>query len=165
MSLREELRAAVRSGRRETIEVLVAANPRAIRLLLGMTYDLEPAVRELACWGVGLAGRLFPELAERVIRRLIWSMNDESGAFGDNAPGVLQAIARENPDLLLPVVPDLVRLSEDETLHDGLADVLCVVVHSRPGRLGGALTETLNRRIARGECCGDDKREIGRESE
>ena len=165
MSLRKEIREAVRSGRREEVERLVEANPKAVRVILAMTYDLDEKVRETACWGVGLSGRFHPELAARVIRNLIWSMNDESGAFGANGPAVLQAIAREDPDLLLPVVPDMVRLSEDENLHDGLADVLCVVVHNRPGKLGDVLTETLNRRIEKGECCGDDKREIGRGSE
>ena len=155
---RTEVRAAVEERRLDDIERWVADEPRVVRLLLGLTYELDEEVRATAATGVGFAARHHPSLAEATIRRLVWAMNDESGTNGVTAPIVLQAIARERPDLLLPVVPDLVRLSTDEGLHDRLADALCIVVHSYPGGVGHALSESINRRIETGECCDDNRR-------
>lgn len=153
--LRERVRQAVRAGDLEAIERLVSRDAHAVRHLVAMTHQIDDAVRRTACKGVGLAARFHPEMMESVIRRLIWSMNEESGANGLTAPQVLEAIARERPELILPVVPDMVRLSADDNLHDGLADALCVVVHSLPGKVGEIMSSRLRKRIEEGRCCDD----------
>ncbi len=147
----------VQDDRLEDLERLVAGDVRVVRHLVGMTHRSDAAIRKTAAAGVGLAARYHPDAIARVIRRLIWSMNEESGANGLTAPQVLEAIARVRPDLVLPVVPDMVRLSGDDNLHDGLADALCVVVHKLPGKVGDVMTQRLQERIDRGECCNDPR--------
>jgi len=146
---------AVQASDLEAVERLVSTDSRAVRHLVGMTHQPDDAVRQTACDGVGLAAKYHPEMMESVIRRLIWSMNEESGANGLTAPQVLEAIARQRPELVLPVVPDMVRLSGDDNLHDGLADALCVVVHRLPGKVGDIMTARLQKRIEEGKCCDD----------
>lgn len=152
-ALRDQIRQAANSGDLKALEQILADEPRAVRHLVTLTHQSDDSLREIACKGVGLAAKHHPELIESVIRRLIWSMNEESGANGLTAPQVLEAIARQQPELILPVVPDMVRLSADDNLHDGLADALCVVVHNLPGRVGKVMSERLQQRIDRGECC------------
>ena len=154
MSLRTEIRAAVLEDRLEDIEQVVAGNARAVRHLMSLTYDLDTEIRDRAAKGIGLAARHHTDLGEQVVRRQIWAMNDESGTNAATAPFVLQAIARVRPELVLPVVPDIVRLSNDPGLHDDLADVLCIVVHALPGQVGHKMTASINERIEKGECCG-----------
>lgn len=153
--LREQVRRAVRAGDLEVIEQVVSGDAHAVRHLVAMTHQSDDTVRQTACKGVGLAARFHPELMESVIRRLIWSMNEESGANGLTAPQVLEAIARERPEMILPVVPDMVRLSADDNLHDGLADAICVVVHRLPGKVGEIMSNRLQKRIEEGRCCDD----------
>lgn len=152
-SLRNQVRQMVLAGDLEALERMLADEPRAVRHLVTLTHQLDDGVRETACRAVGLAANHHPELIESVIRRLIWSMNEESGANGLTAPQVLEAIARQQPEMVLPVVPDMVRLSAADQLHDGLADAVCVVVHSLPGRVGKIMSDRLQERIDRGECC------------
>lgn len=153
--LREQVRQAVRAGDLQALEQLVSEDAHAVRHLVAMTHQLDDAIRLTACKGVGLAARFHPEMIESVIRRLIWSMNEESGANGLTAPQVLEAIARQRPEMILPVVPDMVRLSKDDNLHDGLADAICVVVHNLPGKVGEIMSKRLQKRIEEGKCCDD----------
>ncbi len=152
-ALRDRIRRAVRDGRLQEIERLVADDSRSLRHLVAMTHQPDEEVRKVACLGVGLAARYHPELVRETVQRLVWAMDTGSGGNALTAPEVLQAIARQRPELLLPVVPDLVRLSGDDGLHDGIADALCIVVHNCPGKVGNIMSKRLAERIERGECC------------
>lgn len=144
MSLRERLRGAVEGGHFDELDRLVAEDPRSVRYLLGMTYQPDEELRGGAARGVGLASRHHPELVQNNARRLVWAMNDESGTNAVTAPAVLQAIAEEQPELLLPLVPDLIRLAGDETLREGLATTLQRIAKGCPGQVGPELQQALN---------------------
>ena len=75
-------------------------------------------------------------------------MNDESATNALTAPEVLEAIAAENPELLLPVVPDMTRLAADPGLHGGLARTLRTIANRCPGKVGELLGRSLRE-------CGD----------
>ena len=62
-------------------------------------------------------------------------------------PEVLQAIAEERPDILVPSVPDMTRLSADEGLKEGLTSVLETVVEKCPGSVGRGIQDSLNKRL------------------
>ena len=156
--LKEQIKNAVFEHDRSRVQELLEGNPKAVRQLVALTYHQDEQIRQTSTFGVGLAAELYPTLIEKVIERLIWAMDSNSGANSTSVPDVLQAIARKNPELLLPVVPNLVRLSADEHLHDAIADTLCIVVHSLPGRVGHVMSKRLNERIERGECCEPSKR-------
>jgi len=154
--LRSEIRQAVSSGDIQRVEELVAMDSRSVRHLMGMTHVVDDAQRAMACDGIAIAADYYPELMESVINRLLSSMSDESGSNGLTAPQVLKAIARRRPQLLLPVVPKLVKLAADDNLHDGIADAICVVVHSLPGKVGRIMGDRLQKRVDEGRCCDDD---------
>ena len=75
-------------------------------------------------------------------------------AYIPAAPEVLLAIADENPELLTPVAPDLVRLSADTSLNQGLCDTLRRIAKRCPGAIGQGMTRTLNDRFRQGGCSG-----------
>ena len=69
-------------------------------------------------------------------------MNEKSGTNARTAPEVLQAIANERPDLLLPVVPELIGLAgADPGLREGLASTLRTVARGCPGQVAQNLHE------------------------
>ena len=150
MRLRDQVRHAIeqgQSGEFEAMEELVAEEPRAVRHLLGMTYHPEAEKRNVAARGLALASRYHPRLLQEVVRRLVWAMNDESGTNALTAPEVIQAIADEEPQLLVPVVPDLTRLAADSGLKNGLVAALKTVSRRCPGQVGASLSKSLRKRI------------------
>jgi len=145
VSLRDRIHEAVRRGEMNgELEDLVENEPRALRYLLGMSYHPDLVIRETATRGVALAARYHPKLVQEAVRRLIWAMNDEAGTNALTAPAVLQAIAHENPELLLPMVPDLTRLAADPGLQEGIAKTLKTVASRCPGKVGEILGRSLN---------------------
>jgi hypothetical protein len=150
MSLRERIRELVLGERYDELETLVAEDARAVRYLMAMSYRPEPEVRRAACRGIAMAARHHPELVQQNVRRLVWAMNDESGTNALSAPGVLLAIARAEPGLLVPVVPDLTRLIADPGLAEGLTATLELVKERCPGQVGERLTRSLQRRLGSG---------------
>ncbi len=131
--LKERVAEVVARGGREELEGLVAADRRAVRYLVALSYRTEPSVRETASRGIALAGRHHPRLVQEVARRLIWAMNDESGTHAVTAPEVLRAIAEEVPGLLVPLVPDILRLTGDAGLRDRLVEVARRAARDDPG--------------------------------
>lgn len=145
MSLRSRVHEVVqREASNGDIEELVSNEPRAVRYFVGMSYHSDPDVRKMAIKGVAMAARYHPELAQKIVRQLVWAMNDESATNALTAPEVLEAIADERPELLLPMVPDLTRLAADPGLAEGLAKTLKTVVRRCPGKVGKSLSRSLN---------------------
>lgn len=151
--LRKLVKQFVDSHNEAELERLIKDDSRSIRHLIGLSYQLDPAIQRVVSNGVRIATKHHPSQMSDVIKRLLWAMDELSGTNAQSAPGLLQAIARQEPELLLPFVADLVRLSKDEALHDGIADALCIVVHKCPGQVGSRMTRRLQERIDRGECC------------
>ncbi len=152
--LRQRVRAAVERADFDELQQLVAEESRAVRFLLALTYESDPALRRAAARGVALASHYHPRLVQNVIRRLIWAMNDESGTNSLTAPEVLQAIAEERAELLIPMIPDLVRLAADDDLREGLSVMLRCVASRCPGQIGRGLSESLSKRAKDGGFCG-----------
>jgi hypothetical protein len=59
-------------------------------------------------------------------------MNDESGTHALTAPEVLRAIAEESPQLLQPLVPNLLALTADPGLREALVEVVRIVARHDP---------------------------------
>jgi hypothetical protein len=154
VNLRERTRTLVSEQRLAELEALLAAEPRAVRYVLALSYQLDENVRATACRAIGMASHHHPEQIGRVIRQLIWAMNDESGTNAQTAPAVLAAIAREQPELLLPVVPDLTRLAADPALYEGLAATLRTVAERCPGRVGPKIGASLRKQLKKGRTRG-----------
>ena len=144
MSTREQLEKLVRNHRFDELRALVKDDPGAARFLLALTYRPEHELRAAAARGMAIAAEYHPELVQEMARRLVWAMNEESGTFAVTAPEVLQAIAEDSPQILLPLVPSLLRLITDPRLRDPLIEVVRTVARCDPGAavasIGRALT-------------------------
>jgi cobyrinic acid a,c-diamide synthase len=150
-ALRKRVEMLVHHRRLEDLEALVAAEPRAVRHLVSLSYQPDKGVREVAAQGIARAARYHRSLVQSVVRRLIWAMNDESGTNAQTAPAVLLAIAGEDPGMLLPVLPDIIRLAGDSGLYRDLSKTLRIVKDSCPGKIGESLSRALNQRFSGGE--------------
>ena len=147
MILRVQVQELVAQGDIDRLGEVVADEPRAIRHLVGCTYQEDEQIRQTACQAIGRAARHHPDLVQQVVRRLVWAMNDESGTNSLTAPAVIKAVADTSPELLLPVVPDLTRLAADEGLHEPLAEVLKLLAKKFPGSVGRGIESSLNKML------------------
>jgi len=148
MSLKSQVRDLIEQGKLDELTDLTCEEPKALRYVVAMTYRPEPELHAAACRGVAMASRHDPELVEQTVRRLVWAMNDESGTNALSAPGVILAIAKENPQLLIPMIPDLTRLSADEGLRDRLVEALELITEAYPGSAGRQIQQSLNKKFA-----------------
>lgn len=144
MSLREMVAEAVRQRRFDDLESLVEEDSRSVRYLVGLTYQVDPEIRDAAARGLALASRYHPELVREIVRRLVWAMNDESGTYAASAPDVLRQIAEVSPEALLPSLPDLLRLSADPGLHDRLVELSRLVAAKFPREAARSVQASLN---------------------
>jgi len=91
MRLKQEFRELLRQGREEEAVRLVTADARAVRLVVGRLWDPDAEIRRRAARTVGRAAASHPEVGLDVVRRLMWSLNDESATNGgpgrDRPPG------------------------------------------------------------------------------
>jgi hypothetical protein len=152
MNLRARIEMAIRGQDSAAIETLVAENPRVLRHLTSMTYDTDDGVRAVAAHAIALAARHHPEQVSELVRRLIWAMNDESGTNSHTAPEVILAIALEKPDLLLPMMPDLARLTADDELRPVLLSAVRAVAERYPASAWICPHRELGDRIAPRNC-------------
>lgn len=149
-NLREQMRDAVQKGDVDEVERLTAKSPRALRYLVGLMYQPDENIRKMGAEGIARAARHQPDMVKKIIQRVVWAMNVESNTYAPQAPDVLLAVADENPDLLLPVAGDLIRLSADTSLNQGVCDTLRRIAERCPGKLGRELTRSLNEHLKQG---------------
>jgi len=143
-NLRSQVRRTIDENALDELDRILSEDPRAVRYLLGFSYLPEAHLRQRAARGLAIASRYHEKLIKDLVRRLIWAMNDESGTNAVTAPEVIRAIAEENPELLLPMVPDLIRLASEEELKEGLSAALRLISRKCPGKVGKELQRTLN---------------------
>jgi hypothetical protein len=149
--MRDRLRQAVQAGRFDEVEAIVSKEPKMVRQIVGLMYCLDEAVRKNCAEALTLASKHHPKLVKRVIVNLVWAMDQRSGTYAPTAPEMLRAIADKQPELLTPVMGELVRLAGDASLSDGLCDTLRVVSQSCPGELGQRLGKTLAKCVKHGD--------------
>lgn len=91
-------------------------------------YEQDPTLRWRAVEAVGvLTAALFqrdPQAARDVLRRLMWSLNEESGSIGWGAPGALAETMAREPSLAEEFLP--VFFSRIQGAHlESIPPVLC----------------------------------------
>ena len=119
------------------------APEKIINPLLCFLYDTNETIRWRAVRGVGItvstiAGKAL-ESARTIMRRLIWSLNDESGGIGWGAPEAMgeimaenEALAREYHRILVSYIDENGNLLENDELERGVMWGINRLAQKRP---------------------------------
>lgn len=129
----------------DRLVALVEENVRALRHVVGLTYKPEAELRELATSCLARVAKVHPDEMEEVVLRLVWAMHEEAATNGVTVPPVLRAIAQAEPALVLPMLPELFRLTKDPALRDGLAATIKILSQNFPEEVAQTLGETVTR--------------------
>lgn len=115
-------------GFEEALERIDIAPGKIINPLLGSLFQTDEPARWRAVRAVGITvsaiARTDLEPAREIMRRLIWSLNDESGGIGWGAPEAMGEIMAENENLAREYHRILVSYIDEKgnPLENGLLD-------------------------------------------
>ncbi|MCP4899242.1 MAG: hypothetical protein GY906_19940 [bacterium] len=132
MGLREKIVELIRRGDSTGLESLAAAEPRAVRHLLGRLWDVDEQVRCLSARALGASAKAHPELGVEVVRRLIWALNDESAMNGVFGLVALGEIGYSAPKVMAPFVGPMTSYLWDDGLRLEILRALARIAKAKP---------------------------------
>ena len=98
-----------------------AQDKRVLSRLLALTYTADDLIGWRAVEALGLASAQVAEhdaeFVRNILRRLMWSLNDESGSIGWRAPQAMGAIIAQRPRQFAEFIPVVVSLFELDETH------------------------------------------------
>jgi hypothetical protein len=108
-ALKKTVVAALESNDLEAVASLVHQHRKVLSQLVRQSYDKETHVGWRAILAVGMAARELvktdPESLRDACRKLLWSLNDESGGIGWSAPELLGEIVSSDTKRFADFVP------------------------------------------------------------
>ncbi len=117
---------------------MVKENRRFLSHLVRIAYDKETVAGWRSIKAVGLAARAivndeYPFLRE-MIRKLLWSLSDESGGIGWSAPEMIGEIVCADPERFQDIIPILTGIYdvEEEVFRPGILYALSRIAESKP---------------------------------
>jgi len=112
--LREEIIAMLREADYAALMELAGSDQRVGEILLQFLYDPEDLLHWRALEGLGRVAGSQPAQVQKLITRLLWLLNEDSGSFGWGAAAALGEIGRGNISLVKEIIPMFCGFLEEE---------------------------------------------------
>lgn len=136
MRLRQEVEIYLQEKNYPALVKQALQNPGVFKYLYRLFYHPYGLDRWRAIEGLGLITSAMaqdnPEGVREILRRLLWSMNDESGTTGWSSPEAVGEIVFHQPELFSEYISIVVYASEEEIFHRGVAWALGRIAQKRP---------------------------------
>jgi HEAT repeat protein len=116
---RQSVRVHLERGEFAAVIELVVDDRRVVRALVSLLCDQDELVRWRAVSAIGHLAGAHPELAQPLVTRLFWSLNDETGGIGWMSAPALGEIGRRAPQLIGRCIRPLVRYLDEPYLLSG----------------------------------------------
>ena len=114
------------------LERFAAAEPRAVRFLLGRLWDPVREVGRRAAAGIGAAAAAHPSLGRDIVRRLIWALNDEAATNGVYGLAAVGEIGARCPELIEPFVGPVASYAWDDGLRQEIIRAMARIADTAP---------------------------------
>ncbi|MCX5893992.1 MAG: hypothetical protein NTW80_13700 [Deltaproteobacteria bacterium] len=112
--LREEIAGLLLAADFAALTELAEADQRVGEMLLQFLYDPEDLLHWRALEGLGYVAGAQPGQVQKLITRLLWLLNEDSGSFGWGAAAALGEIGRGNLSLVQEIIPMFCGFLEEE---------------------------------------------------
>ena len=132
MNLKKQVRQYLEDYNRQGLINLLVEDRRVIPALNRLIFDEDITTRWRAVEALGWVAREEPYLLEKIIARLIYTMNDDSGSIGWTAPQALGEICASDPDLVEDFFPIVIDAISNEVFRAGSAWAIGRVAPVRP---------------------------------
>ena len=136
--LKKSILHALESNDLDAVASLVKENRRALAVLVRISYDKETLAGWRAIKAVGLAAKALVntdhEFLRETVRKLLWSLSDESGGIGWSAPELLGEIVSADPKMFSDIVPLIAQVYEveEEVFRPGVVYALARIAETAP---------------------------------
>ncbi|HMK55516.1 MAG TPA: HEAT repeat domain-containing protein [Dissulfurispiraceae bacterium] len=151
MKLKDQVRYFLETKRPEAIGKLAVKDKNVIKWLISFSYDKEDVMTWRAIEAMGYVakelGAARQDILRDTVRKLLWSMGDESGGIGWSAPEILGEIVRSVSDAFSDIVPILWTNREEASFRPGVVWAMIRISQVRPDLLsitGDELLELAN---------------------
>lgn len=138
LEMRKIILQALESNDLETVVSLALKSRKALSLLVRMAYDKETLVGWRAIKAAGLVAKALAKIDHEflriTIRKLLWSLSDESGGIGWSAPELIGEIVSSDPASFADIVPLIAEVYdiEEETFRPGVVYALARIAEVSP---------------------------------
>jgi hypothetical protein len=140
-SLKQRILDALETNDLNAVVSLAKESRRALSLLVRMAYDKETLVGWRAIKAIGLAAKSLVktdyEFLRETIRKLLWTLSDESGGIGWAAPEILGEIVSADPERFNDIIPLIAEVYdvEEKVFRPGILYALGKIAKVDPARV------------------------------
>jgi HEAT-like repeat len=113
-SLREQITGFLREADFGDLVEVAAKDSRVGEILLQFLYNPTDLLHWRALEGLGRVAEAHPDQVRKLIVRLLWLLNEDSGSFGWGAAAALGEIGRGDISLVKEIIPMFCGLLEEE---------------------------------------------------
>ena len=132
MNLKKRVRDLLTAYDHDGLLELLSLDRRVVPMLNRLLFDREPLIAWRAVTALGWVAAEDPFVLEKVISRLFYTMNDDSGSIGWMAPPALGEICVGDPDLVEDFFPIIVSAVDNEVFRTGALWAVGRVAPVRP---------------------------------
>jgi hypothetical protein len=104
-ALRKEINALLREGNFSELVTLAGQEIHVAGLLMQYLYDPHDFLHWRALEGLGHVAHGHPSQVQKIITRLLWLLNEDSGSFGWGAAAALGEIGRHELSVVIDIIP------------------------------------------------------------
>lgn len=129
----------------DEIADLAKTDKGVIRQIISLAYDKEDVMTWRAIEAIGFIAKALSveriDVVRDTIRRLLWSMGEESGGIGWSSAEMLGEIIRANPDEFIDIIPILWSFRDEEMFRPGILWAMGRIALCRPDLAGFILKD------------------------
>lgn len=143
LNLKDSILQALEANDLEAVASITEKNRRAISLLIRLAYDKETLIGWRSIKAVGFAAKLLVhtdyDFLRETVRKLLWSLSDESGGIGWAAPEIIGEIVSVDPEKFADIIPLIAELYdiEEKIFRPGVVYALGRIAEKTPERVAG----------------------------
>lgn len=112
-ALRQEVKTLLGKGDFSGLVALAGRETSVTGLLMQFLYDPHDPLHWRALEGLGHVAHGHPEEVKKIISRLLWLLNEDSGSFGWGAAAALGEIGRHEVSVVAEIIPMFCGFLED----------------------------------------------------
>jgi hypothetical protein len=138
LEMKHALMDALERNDLETVRTLALQSRKVFSVLVRLAYNKTTLIGWRAIKAIGLVSSLYVEnsydFLRDAIRKLLWSLSDESGGIGWSAPEILGEIVSADPRRMSDIVPLIAEIFsiEEQVFRPGILYALKRIAETQP---------------------------------
>ncbi len=136
MNMKERIKELLDLRAYNEVADLAGQDKGVIRGLISLSYDKQDVISWRAIEAIGVISRTFSkgrmDILRETVRKLLWSMGEESGGIGWSAAEMLGEIVAGDPDAFNEIIPILWSFREEEMFRAGIVWAMRRIAMIRP---------------------------------